>query len=159
MLEKTLESPLDIKKIKPVNPKGNQPWIFTGRTDAEAPILCLPDVKSWLWKRHQMLEKIESRRRRGCQRMRQLDGIINSMDTRVWANSRRYWRTGKPGMLQSVGLQRVGYNWETEQQHIIWILISFIWKDKNLFDPEKYSRSCHLFDYIVFHLMYSFQPR
>ena len=159
MLEKTLESPLDIKKIKPVNPKGNQPWIFTGRTDAEAPILWLPDVKSWLWKRHQMLEKIESRRRRGWQRMRQLDGIINSMDTRVWANSRRYWRTGKPGMLQSVGLQRVGYNWETEQQHIIWILISFIWKDKNLFDPEKYSRSCHLFDYIVFHLMYSFQPR
>ena len=48
MLEKTLESPLDSKEIKPVNPKGNQPWILIGRTDAEAPILWPPDVKSWL---------------------------------------------------------------------------------------------------------------
>ena len=50
MLEKTLESPLDSKEIKPVNPKGNQPWIFIGRTDAEAeaPILRPPDAKSWL---------------------------------------------------------------------------------------------------------------
>ena len=50
MLEKTLESPLDSKEIKSVNPKGNQPWIFTGRTDAEAeaPILWSPDAKSWL---------------------------------------------------------------------------------------------------------------
>ena len=50
MLEKTLESPLDFKEIKPVNPKGNQPWIFIGRTDAEAetPVFWLPDVKSWL---------------------------------------------------------------------------------------------------------------
>ena len=50
VLEKTLESPLDCKEIKPVNPKGNQPWIFIGRTDAEieAPILWPPDVKSWL---------------------------------------------------------------------------------------------------------------
>ena len=50
MLEKTLESPLDCKEIKPVNPKGNQSWIFIGRTDAKAetPILWLPDVKNWL---------------------------------------------------------------------------------------------------------------
>ena len=50
VLKKTLESPLDCKEIKPVNPKGNQPWIFFGRTDAEAeaPILWPPDVKSWL---------------------------------------------------------------------------------------------------------------
>ena len=48
VLEKTLESPLDCKKIKPVNPKGNQSWIFTGRTDAEAPILWPPDAKNWL---------------------------------------------------------------------------------------------------------------
>ena len=48
MLEKTLESSLGFKEIKPVNPKGNQPWIFIGRTggEAEAPILCPPDVKS-----------------------------------------------------------------------------------------------------------------
>ena len=53
VLEKTLESPLDCKEIKPVNPKGNQSWIFIGKTDAEAetPILCPPDAKSWLiWK-------------------------------------------------------------------------------------------------------------
>ena len=50
VLEKTLESPLDSKEIQPVNPKGNQPWIFIGRTDAEAetPILWTPDTKSWL---------------------------------------------------------------------------------------------------------------
>ena len=50
VLEKSLESPLDSKDIKPVNPKGNKPWIFIGRTDAEveAPILWSPDVKSWL---------------------------------------------------------------------------------------------------------------
>ena len=50
VLEKTLESPLDSKEIKPVNPKGSQSWIFTGRTDAEAeaPILWPPDVKNWL---------------------------------------------------------------------------------------------------------------
>ena len=48
LLEKTLESPLDSREIKPINPKGNQPWIFIGRTVAEAPILWLPDVKNWL---------------------------------------------------------------------------------------------------------------
>ena len=48
VLEKTLESPLDSKEIKPVNPKGNQPWIFIGKTEAEAPIVSPPDVKSQL---------------------------------------------------------------------------------------------------------------
>ena len=48
MLEKTLESPLDSKEIKPVNPKGNQSWIFTGKTDAEALILWPPDAKNGL---------------------------------------------------------------------------------------------------------------
>ena len=48
VLEKTLEGPLDFKEIKPVNPKGNQSWIFIGRTDAEAPIFWPPDVKNWL---------------------------------------------------------------------------------------------------------------
>ena len=48
VLEKTLESPLDCKQIKPVNPKGNQSWIFMGKTDAEAPILWPHDAKSWL---------------------------------------------------------------------------------------------------------------
>ena len=82
LLEKTLESPLDSKEIKPVNPKGNQPWIFTGRPDAEAKtsIFWLPDVKSQFIKKTLMLEKIEGRRRRGWQRTRWLDGITDSMD-------------------------------------------------------------------------------
>ena len=80
VLEKTLESPLYYKEIQPVRPKGNQFWMFIGRTDAEAatPILWSPDAKNWLiW---MMLGKIESRRRSGRQRMRSLDGITDSVD-------------------------------------------------------------------------------
>ena len=79
-LEKTLESPLDFKEIKPVNPKWNQSWIFFGRTDVEMPIL-------WSWMRRTnslekivLLGKIEGRRRRGWQRMRWLVGITDSMN-------------------------------------------------------------------------------
>ena len=57
VLEKTVESPLDCKEIKPVNTKGNQSWIFIGRTDAEATILCLPDAKSWLFRKDLDAEK------------------------------------------------------------------------------------------------------
>ena len=69
VLEKSLESPLDCKEIQPVNPKGNQPWIFIGRTDveAEAPILWPLDVKNWLVEKTLMLGKIDGRRRRGRQ--------------------------------------------------------------------------------------------
>ena len=72
VLEKTLESPLDCKEIQPIHPKGNQSWIFIGRTDAEAetPILRPTDVKNWLPGKTLMLGKIEGRRRRGRQRMR-----------------------------------------------------------------------------------------
>ena len=83
VLEKTLESPSDSKEIKQINPNGNQPWIFIGRTDAEVdiPILWPPDVKSQLiGKGTLMLGKIEGRRRRGQQRVRLLDGITDSMD-------------------------------------------------------------------------------
>ena len=82
VLEKTLKSHLDSKEIKPANPKGNQPWIFIGRTDAEAetPILWPPDAKSRLTGKTLMLGKIEGRRRRGRQRMNWLDSITNSMD-------------------------------------------------------------------------------
>ena len=73
---------LDSKEIKPVNPKGNQPWIFIGRIDAEAeaPILWLPDRRADSLEKTLMLGKIEGRRRRGWQRMRWLDGITDSMD-------------------------------------------------------------------------------
>ena len=114
VLEKTLAGPLDSKEIKPVNSKGNQLWIFIGRTDTEAPMkLWPPDAKGWLEKTL-MLEKIEGRRRNGWQR----DGWMVSPTrwTWVWANS---GRTGKPGMLQSMRSQRIGHNLVTEQQPII----------------------------------------
>ena len=82
VLEKTLESSLDFKEIRPVNPKGHQPWIFIERTnvEAEAPILWPPDAKSQLiGKKPLMIGKIEGGRRRGWQRMRWLD-ITHSMD-------------------------------------------------------------------------------
>ena len=80
VLEKTFESPLDCKEIQPVHPKGDQSWVFIGRTDVEAetPILWPPDADSF--EKTLMLGKIEGRRRRGCQRMRWLDGITDSMD-------------------------------------------------------------------------------
>ena len=78
MLEKT-KSPSDYKEIKPVSPKGNQSWIFIGRTDvgAETPKFWPPDVKNRFLEKNLMLGKIEGRRRRGWQRMRWLDGITD----------------------------------------------------------------------------------
>ena len=78
---KTLESSLDCKETKPVSPKGNQLWVCSGRTDAEAeaPVLWPPDVKGWLIGKILLLGKIEVRRRRGWQRVRWVDGINDSM--------------------------------------------------------------------------------
>ena len=107
MLEKTLESPLNCKAIQPVHPKGNQSWIFIGKTDAEAetPILWPPDTKNWLTKKDS-LEKIKGKRRKGWQRMRWLDGITDSMDTSL-SKLQSLWWTGKPGVLQSMGLHEL----------------------------------------------------
>ena len=122
-LEKTLESPLDNKEIKPVNPKANQPWIFIGRTDAEAegPILWPSDAKSWLagkrpwcWER---LKTGEEGRTGGEGSNRRCNRWMVSPTqwTRVWANSGRQWRTGKPGMLQLMCSHTVGHHLATEQ--------------------------------------------
>ena len=82
VLEKTLDSPLDCKEIKPVNPKGNQSWIFIGKTntEAETPIFWPLMERTDSLEKTLMLGKIEGRRRRGWQRMRWLDGITDSMD-------------------------------------------------------------------------------
>ena len=82
VLEKSLESRLDRKDIKSVNPKGNQSWLFIGRADseAEAPILCPLMRRADSLKKTLMLGKTEGKRRRGWQRMRWLDGIADLMD-------------------------------------------------------------------------------
>ena len=82
VLEKTLESPLDCKEIQPVHSKGDQSWVFIGRTDAEAetPILWHLIQRTDSFEKTLILGKIEGQRRRGQQRMRWLDGITDSMD-------------------------------------------------------------------------------
>ena len=119
VLEKTLESPLDWNEIKPVNPKGNQSWIFIGRTDAEAeaPILWSPDVKNYLtlWKKPWFWPKFKAG---GKGDDRGLDGWMASPTqwTWVWTNSGRQWRTEELGVVQSMRLQRVIHNLATEKQ-------------------------------------------
>ena len=90
VLEKTIESLLD-SKIKAVNPKGNQPWMFIGRTDveAEAPRLRPLMRRADLLEKTLMLGKIEGKRRRGQQRLRWLDGITDLVDMSFWAKSGR----------------------------------------------------------------------
>ena len=113
VLEKTLQSPLDYKEIQPVHPKENQSWIFIGRSDAkaEAPILWPPDAKNWLIRKDPWCWERLKAGREGDDRG--WDGWAALLtQTWVWVNSRRWWKTGKPGMLQS---QSVGHNWATKQ--------------------------------------------
>ena len=111
VLEKTLESPLDSKEIQPVNPKGNQTWIFFGRTDAEGEALIVwpPDGKNWLTGYWERLKE------EGEGGYRWWDGWMASLTrwTWFWASFGSWWWTGKPGMLQSMGC-RVGHDWVTE---------------------------------------------
>ena len=111
VLEKTLESPLESKEIKSVNPKGNQAWIFIERTDAEAPIL------SWCeepihWKRPWCWERLRAREEGN----RGWDGWMASpiQWTGAWTSSGSWWWTGMPDILQSMESQIVGHDWATE---------------------------------------------
>ena len=104
--EKTLESPLD-SKVKPVSPEGNPPWILTGRTDGEAEALILwsPDVNSQLIRKDPDTGKDWMKAGGEGRDDRWWDAWMASQTqgTCVWANPEGWWRTGKPGMLRSMG--------------------------------------------------------
>ena len=132
VLEKTLKSPLDYKEIKPVHPKGNQSWIFIGRTDVEAETLILwpPHVKNWLTGKDPDAGK-DWRQEKGMTENEmvgwhhQLEGHEFELSSGSW------WWKGKPGVLKSMGLQRVGHDWVTELNWLVkvaeitWLTHSF----------------------------------
>ena len=106
VLENTLDSPLDCKEIQPVHPKGDQSWVFIGRTDAEAetPILWPPDAKSWLIGKDPDAGRDWGQVKKG---MTGWDGWMASPTgwTWAWVNSGSWWSTGWPGMLRFMGSQ------------------------------------------------------
>ena len=114
VLEKALESPLDSKEIKPINPKGNQPWILIGRTDdeAEAPILWPPDAKKWHIGKDLEVGKERKQKEKRAAEDEMIGYITDSVDINWgWVKDRE-----EPGVLQSMGSQGVGHDLATGQQ-------------------------------------------
>ena len=116
VLEKTLESPLDSKEIHPVHPKGDQSWVFIGKTDVEAetPILWPPDAESWLIWKDPDAGKDWGLEEKGMTEDEMVGWPSLTQWIWVWVNSRSRWWTGRPGVLQFMGSQRVRHNWATE---------------------------------------------
>ena len=108
-VEKTLESPLHYTEIKPVNPKGNKLLVFIGKTDAEAETLIIwpPDAKNWLTGKDPDAGKGWGQEEKG-RTEDEMAGWHHWL--RIWANSGRKWRTGKPAVLQSLGSQRLHWS-------------------------------------------------
>ena len=123
VLEKTLVSPLHFKEIQPVHPKGDQSWVFIGRTDAEAetPILWPPHVRSWLIGKDPDAGRDWRQEEKG---MTGWDGWMASPTQRTWVlvKSRSCWWTWRPGVLQFMASQRVGHDWVTELK---WLISNF----------------------------------
>ena len=120
MLEKTLESPLDCKEIQPINPKGNQSWIFIGKTDAvdETPILRPPNGKNWLIRKDPDAGKDWRQEEKGRQRMRQFDPSLTQW-TWVWTSSGSWWWIGRPGaVLHGVTKSRI---WLRDCTELNWL--------------------------------------
>ena len=115
MLEKTLESPLYCKEIQPVHPKGDQSWVFVGRTDVEAetPILWPPDVKSWLIRKDPDAGKDWRQEEKGTTEDEML-GWYHRLNGHEFGSAVGDVMIGRPGVQWSMGSKRVGHDWETE---------------------------------------------
>ena len=118
---------LDCKGIQPVHPKGDQSWEFIGRTDkeAETPLLWPPDAKSWLIQKDPDAGKDWRQEEKGTTEDNMVGWLIDSMDMSV-LTSRNWWWMGSPGVLWSIGSQRLGHIWATELNwtytcHTFWI--------------------------------------
>ena len=115
VLKKTLESPLDCKEIQQVHPKGDQSRVFIGRTEVEAkaPILWLPDAKSWLIWKDPDAGKDWGRKEKGTAED-EMVGWHHRLNAWVWVDSQSWWWIGRPGVLLFMESQRVGHDWVTE---------------------------------------------
>ena len=130
-VEKTLESPLDCKEIQPVHPEGGQSWVFIGRTDAEAetPVLWPPFGKSWLIWKYPDYGRDWGQEEKGPAGW---DGWMASPTrcTWVWVNSRGWWWTGRPSVLQFMGPQSQTWlsDWtELKEQGQLLLAIALKW--------------------------------
>ena len=111
VLEKTLESPLNCKEVQLVHPKGDQSWVFIGRTDieAETPVLWPPVAKIWLIWKDPDAGKDWRQEEKGTAE-NEMVGWHHWLNTWVWVDSGSWWWTGRPGMLRPMGSQRVKHD-------------------------------------------------
>ena len=156
VLEKTLKSPLDCKEIQPIHPKGNQSWIFIGSTEAEALILWPPDGTSQLIGKDPDAGEDWRQEEKG---MTEEEMVGRIQWTWVWASSGRWWRTGKLGVLQSMGLQRVGHDWKTKQQQnsnripdfTCWLDLALVWQHGILSKLFGMYITFHIYQFFCYH--------